>query len=741
MENFGNRFMEILSYPVRERCQELCVLIDHCSIKELQEVFPTLVHSIFNSNGGIGWGLRSVVANTYEFSILYDFFVPLGPMFRLCYKLLNDALKFDVPISTLPLKMRQMLESGRYPLFYSDIVNVDHFSRQVTSVSFNAFGFYMLHFALHGLIPMHKICPAAQRVHTENWKSVFFFLTADYLCTFLPKDPNEPVLPQNISGNIKVAQTIQISPVKPTRSPVYLKLSALTRQTPNPITVSRGVEPSSWTHAWRTETVLYIFTDAWLRFSVEDSRDLPSSEFIRLIRIFVKQGHLFANSADIDNTSVSQLRKLAQAMMNAQMNAFLTGIISRWPLDCSFMVVLELWLSYIQPWRYVFGREVKDASDFGGALLRFESFIQENLCEYTQIFIQLLPRFECLDLTSLKNVLMIFRLVKVFSQPNLVDVLSRLERSMISNANGFMPQRYSPTQYSPNKSANTLLDTSYMFMFHAVVRDKIQLLLRKIKVAEVAAREQNRLAELKSREETFASVWQKIKNFFTEGEDYFENALKQDKQRIPEILQLTAQLMADAFELELPEIVLPESVGQEYSNTAPEAFTSLHNDSSQGFSSLLSTSRSRIVDYRGDPDLMPIQSNEITSLARFLYQVSCKLNIMFGSDFQRIWQRNDIWGVLLRPLLAPPMVAEYIDKSSGRAVFREKYLGPRVRLRSLASYKTFFLIALAMFCGKFFFNSILAGVFLLMIFVLVISSVVRHFGQEEFPENSRNLLN
>lgn len=136
-----NRFMEILSYPLKERCYQLGLLIEHCSIKELQEVFPTLVNSIFRSNNGIGWGLRSYVANisTYEFNILYDFFIPLGPMFRLCYKLLNDALKFDVPITTLPIKMRQMLESGRYPLFYSDMINVDHFTRQVTSVSFSKF--------------------------------------------------------------------------------------------------------------------------------------------------------------------------------------------------------------------------------------------------------------------------------------------------------------------------------------------------------------------------------------------------------------------------------------------------------------------------------------------------------------------------------------------------------------------------------------------------------------------------
>ncbi|GAB0094643.1 Sphingomyelin phosphodiesterase 4 [Sergentomyia squamirostris] len=738
MDNFGNRFMEILSYPLRERCQELTLLIDHCSIKELQEVFPTLINSIFNgSYAGIGWGLRSVVSNInpYEFNILYEFFVPLGPIFRLCYKLLNDALKFDVPISSLPVKMRQMLESGRYPLFYSDIVNVDHFTRQVTSVSFNAFDYYLLHFALHALVPLHKVCPVAQRVHTEKWQTVYYHLTADYLCTFLPKDPNEPVLPQNICGNIKAAQTIQMSPVKPTRSPVYLKLSALTHS-PNPINTTRSVEPSSWSHAWRTESVLYIFIDSWLRFCVDDNRDLPGNEFMRLIRILVKQGHLFANSADIDNTSVSQLRKLTQAMMNTQMYSFLTGIISRWPLDCSFMVVLEVWLSYIQPWRYVFGRELGDSNEFGGALLRFESFIQENLCIYTQIFVQLLPRFECLDLTSLKNVLMIFRLVKVFSQSNLVNILCRLEGSMAFNAN--VPQRYSPNQYSLNKTPNTLLDTSYQFMFQIPVKEKIEHLLRKIKIAEIAAREMNRQAEMVSREETLASLWQSIRNFFANNEDYLESAMKQDKQRIPEILQITSQLMADTFDMEVPEIALGEVSRQEFSSIGSDAFPSFHSETSQLSFSRFNSSKSKILDYRGDPDLLPIQSNECTPLVRFLHQLSCKLNLMFGSDFQRLWHRQDIWGVVLRPLLEPPMVAEFIDKSTGRTVFREKYLGPRISLRSLASYRTFFFVGLGIMFGKCFFNSSLSGILLIIFICLMVMycrSLVRHFNSNQLTEN------
>lgn len=44
---------------------------------------------------------------------------------------------------------------------------------------------------------------------------------------------------------------------------------------------------------------------------------------------------------------------------------------------------------------------------------RFDSFIADNLVIYTQIFVHILPRFERLDFTSLRNVIMLHRLVKV----------------------------------------------------------------------------------------------------------------------------------------------------------------------------------------------------------------------------------------------------------------------------------------------------------------------------------------
>lgn len=56
----------------------------------------------------------------------------------------------------------------------------------------------------------------------------------------------------------------------------------------------------------------------------------------------------------MDHTPMAMLRKLANPMMKTRIYPFLKSIIGRWPLDSSLSVVLELWLSYIQPWRYLF---------------------------------------------------------------------------------------------------------------------------------------------------------------------------------------------------------------------------------------------------------------------------------------------------------------------------------------------------------------------------------------------------
>lgn len=760
MDTISARFLEVLTFPIIHRCPELGMLIDRCSTKQLQDNFPILIRSIFGLDGGAGWGFRTVtkLMNPHEFQILYNFFIPLGPMFRLCYRLLNDSLKFEVPIAYIPEKMRNLLESGRYPLFYSDILNIDPFERTITSLHLNAFDFYILNFAIHGTIPIHKEYSAALAIQNDKLKSVYFFLTADYLCSFLPSDPDAVVMPQNICGTVK---TTPVIPVQPIRSPKYLSLSAISRfsktSTPTrPPDVSRA-------HAWRSESVLYLFTDVWLRFESDESGDIPSNEFIRVIRILVKQIHAFANCADLDKTSMAPLRKLAQPMINARMYPFLRSIISRWPLDSSFAVVLELWLSFIQPWRYIYNRNISAQIEFPTNPIernRFKNFVNENIACYTQIFIQLMPRFLSLDLTSFRNCLMVFRLLKVFGQSYLADILRDCEPLLgmsfgsttagsFQYHSGTSPRhrgdsslRFAQnlTQKSRQRSDFSYLgpesyypDDTYIEMFGPEVQDQIGDLIRKLRVSKLVANEQIDRIEFEKKEKYKGFVgW--MRWIFRESETSFSGLTMADRKKIPDTLDICIHTLGEIFLIEVSESPITTQDIYDMTGNTTDLFT---YDVSQEFdasnpndvSPLKMKKRALNINYTGDPDLIPIGGNECTFLVRFLYLLSCKINLMYSHEMNVYWYRNNFLGKIARAILMPPMVVRTFDKSAGYSVLREQTLGPRITLRFIAAYRTIAIILLSFFIGYVFFSAPSFGFFLLIAFLILyilVMSLIRN---------------
>ncbi|XP_055625696.1 sphingomyelin phosphodiesterase 4 [Toxorhynchites rutilus septentrionalis] len=775
----GARILEILNLPLMMRCPELGLLIDRASLRELQDIYPVLVNSIFGVNtGGTGWGFRVVTRDTHphDFDILYNFFIPIGgPMFRLCYRLLNDSLKYELPVSCLPPKMQQLMESSRYSAFYSDIVNIDPFRRQIVSLSLNAFDYFMFNFALHGMVPAQRLCPTVLSMGNEKAKSLYLILTAEYLCTFLPSHPDSVVLPQIVGGTVKVSSPATVPVMQPTRSPKYLLLSALHHHAPatsTTITAQRSannsaVECSSRVHCWRSESVLYIFIDCWLRLDVDDSRELPNNEFIRCVRILVKQLHAFGNSADLDNSSMALLRQSAQPLMNAKMYGFLKALIARWPLDSSFSDVLELWLSYIQPWRYTFNRDLSMNMEIA-ITPRDESFVAENLIVYTQIFVQLIPRFERIDLTTLRNVLMMFRLLKVFSQSNLIELLIQSEAGLLSNNNASLNTSTFNASSTPlnissasnrsnaslsglnrssgggggewkslntsgggrpgtpgNRSGGDLTDESYVFLFDEHFSLVIQELLKKIYVSMLIARDNLRQVQ-REKEQRYQGVWKyvyRLVGYFDHDPVYA--AMLSDRQKIPEILDVALQALARMFQIPITEELL-QGESMQVDTTAPIEQTFIVNStrnttadsicSSQSFtiSPQQMKQRKAMLRYTGDPALLPITSSEFTFLVRFLHQLSCKLNVMFGGEMHELWYRGDLWGKLSRQILSPPLVAQTFDKSQGVCVLKEDQLGPRVCLRMLASYKSLFVVFCSFLTGYVMFNAPSYGFMLLV---------------------------
>lgn len=452
---------------------------------------------------------------------------------------------------------------------------------------------------------------------------------------------------------------------RPTRAPIYFKLSALNRHLPG-LSNPRVVEATPRNNAWRSESVLYLFIDIWLKNTFEQSMDLPSVEFMQLVRVLVKQVHAFGNSAEIDNTSMAELRKLAQPMLCANMFNFLKALISRWPLDGSFQAVLELFLSYIQPWRYTYDRDYSKPGKVAEIEIspRFETFIQENLSDYTQIFILLMPRCEQLDLSSFRDVMILYRLIKVFGQSRLIDILRRCEEGFVSSLS---PKRVFKS--SPVHRVTTTDLLGYVPLFNSPgMENMMEQLMRRAKIAQYLGTKERDFSEAEEKRNS-SGFLNNLKFLFSISDTAVDGRMQRDKKRIPEILGFILETTGAMFNVDPQNISVDDLIAQsarDESHLSQNAsMSALYNSSnmmsfngsiptpsqvritclllgirreSKDFElifGLLLQIRSRVPVYRGDPALLPIQDNEVSFLVRFLYQLCLKINLMV-SERERI---------------------------------------------------------------------------------------------------------
>lgn len=78
-----------------------------------------------------------------------------------------------------------------------------------------------------------------------------------------------------------------------------------------------------------------------------------SPERVRIVRVLVKHIHSFSAKYNSDPAiRSSTLRKYARQIMCSRAYHYVKHLVMTWPLDASFRLVMELWLSLIQPWRY-----------------------------------------------------------------------------------------------------------------------------------------------------------------------------------------------------------------------------------------------------------------------------------------------------------------------------------------------------------------------------------------------------
>lgn len=400
---------------------------------------------------------------------------------------------------------------------------------------------------------------------------------------------------------------------------------------------------------WRSESVMIIFVDCWLRYDIEEW-ELPGNEFIRLVRILVKQLHFFGNVADSDVSSLSVLRHQAQSLLNIRMYPFLKTIMARWPLDTSFANVLELWLSFIQPWRYIYNRNVMNLNNEMVEIPeRFKTFINENLASYTQLFIRLIPRFKKMDLGLNKNSFMLFRMIKVFRQP--AEILRDTERQMMNNStvirsnNSSFNESCLPRPNSFNRSGGShhhrshnqsaIEDSNYIYLFGEDVTMQIYELMQRVYIAKLKTDHDIQKMEKELIKHT--SFWEKFMQligWFSSLSLSFTMTLD-EKKKTPVYLDFCLNILSTTFGVSIEDVTkeFERHEGLQEDSDGDDHISMMSGSDFLNITPSFMKQQLKNISYTGDPFLLPIMDNEVRFLVRFLHQVSCKLNEMVSSNF------------------------------------------------------------------------------------------------------------
>ncbi|MGH0144429.1 UNVERIFIED_CONTAM: hypothetical protein FKN15_017180 [Acipenser sinensis] len=643
---------DYLNKPFLQRCQDLVKVIDDYPAKELHLLFTWLVESVFGSLDGsiVGWNVRFVQARTNEYNTIVEFLDPSGPMMKLVYKLHAEEYKYDFPISYLP-----------------------------------------------SYLPGQHFSPS---------DSAYFVLVDSYLKYFLPTEGNvPPSLVPVVRGT--VSPPPPRSPIVPFTGYGVHHTSLLKRHISHQ--PSMNADPAAQ-EIWRSETVLQVFVEMWLHhYSLEMYQKMqcpqvklellqyrldissmhcstptqsgygalhtyqepfcPTEEHVLVVRHLVKHLHSFSSSQRPElitsspsaHSHTSPLEEFKRVVtprfVQQKLYVFLQHCFGHWPLDASFRAVLETWLSYLQPWRYTPEKQSPHMDNQDRTVPdKWAAFVQENLLMYTKLFQGFLNRTIRTDLVNPKNAQMVFRVAKVFAQPNLSEMIQKGEQLFLepehvlhhrqhrfltpSLDGSFLSSRQPFITDSVFKVKSHVYslegqDCQYKQMFGAEVRNTVLRLSQLIAQAKQTAKSISDHSAEEAANQSFLSWFgfgSSDLNTSYVGNDIDYMGLDSIK-KTDEYLDRTLDYICQIFKLNSAQL---SQLMVSFVSTQDDGGSKQLPDCIQEANGLLLTDLGRLqminglrkfdIDYQGDPELQPIRSYESAVLVRLLYRLSSLIN-------------------------------------------------------------------------------------------------------------------
>lgn len=458
---------------------------------------------------------------------------------------------------------------------------------------------------------------------------------------------NNPIT--NSSQNNQVLPTLFKASVFQPQAPFNQNVTSNYLSTPGPILFGQGEHLGSV--EWRCSTFLLMLTELWfgnipapktnyvLRSTTnEDTTNAniqpysANTDQMTAVRIVIKHLHSFANTftySPLSQAGSQGLAEIKQAIWSSKYPLqkrfyhFIKVAFNRWPLDYTFRQPLEAWLSYIQPWRYVkincdSNSDLEDLDSNRSTTLidvpsidnHWRNFISDNLLYYTVIFTLFVDRLMKLDLSSSRNALMLFRVMKVYSQAGFLPLIREAEEAVTrssSDQSFNMSSNRSPYKLAtPNRSKDSdaskakLLapvfmasgrvststirigafehhlsnlenssDFNYASLFSAQAKQHLSKLLVEIQKSRYSIKEFVSTVEVRSKLRN-RSWLESIKAFITMDDSSFESKdereMYKDKIQAEDYLEFAMNKIAICFEVQVPEVEL-----QDRANTLPSS--------------------------------------------------------------------------------------------------------------------------------------------------------------------------
>ncbi|KAL4823231.1 hypothetical protein H8958_021056 [Nasalis larvatus] len=270
-------------------------------------------------------------------------------------------------------------------------------------------------------------------------------------------------------------------------------------------------------------------------------------------------------------------------------------------------------------------------------------FVQENLLMYTKLFVGFLNRALRTDLVSPKHALMVFRVAKVFAQPNLAEMIQKVTDASFKVKNHVYSLEGQDCKYTP--------------MFGPEARTLVLRLAQLITQAKHTAKSISDQCAESPAGHSFLS-WLGFSSMDTNG-SYPANDLDemgQDSvQKTDEYLEKALQYLRQIFRLseaQLRQFMLALGTTQDENGKKQLPDCIVGEDglilTPLGQYQIINGLGRFEIEYQGDPELQPIRSYEIASLVRTLFRLSSAINRRFAGQMAALCSQDDFLGSFCR---------------------------------------------------------------------------------------------